>query len=204
MPSAAQNSAKQEELIEIASKLFYEQGYGMTGIKQIIDAAGIAKGTFYSHFPSKEALGLAWLRDRHHRWNQWLAADIDALDSPQDKLLGVFDFLVHWMKESDYRGCAFLNTCAETPDCSSPLRDEVSAHKRGLHDKFQELAIQHFHLDDPSGDPIPAARHKGTILYLLFEGALTEARNFHDPWPIMAARTEAASILSQSLSSTTL
>lgn len=53
-----ETASKRDELIEIASKLFYQQGYQATGIKQIIDEAGIAKGTFYSHFKSKEELGL--------------------------------------------------------------------------------------------------------------------------------------------------
>ena len=65
MPRKSNSSPKREELIEIASRLFYEQGYGATGIKQVIEEAGIAKGTFYSHFRSKEDLGLEWLKLRH-------------------------------------------------------------------------------------------------------------------------------------------
>ena len=64
MPSLNSKISKRDELVGIASDLFYEQGYGATGVKQIIDTAGIAKGTFYSHFTSKEELGLAWLKKR--------------------------------------------------------------------------------------------------------------------------------------------
>lgn len=201
MPARIQGSAKRKELIEIASRLFYEQGYGTTGIKQIIDTAGIAKGTFYSHFASKEELGLAWLRDRHQRWNAWLSAVVDPLDTPGQKILGTFEFLADWMKEAHYRGCAFVNTCAETPDGTSPLRQEVESHKLGLHAKFQELATQHYDVDDPtaSDQQIAAGRHKGSVLYLLFEGALLEAQIFRDQWPIHAAHTEAGMILATPL-----
>lgn len=202
MPAAKQVSPKRQELIEIASRLFYEQGYGATGVKQIIEAAGIAKGTFYSHFSSKEELGLAWLRDRHHRWNQWLAAELDPLETAGEKLLGCYDFLSRWMDDSDYRGCAFLNTGAETPDPDSPLREVVVAHKQELLDKFQKLAASHYPSTGGSraGKILEAAHHKGTILFLLFEGALVEAQNFRDQWPIQAARSEAECILAAPLS----
>ena len=63
--------SRREEIVEIASQLFYAQGFGATGIKQIIDTVGIAKGTFYTHFDSKESLGLAWLQARHSSWQAW-------------------------------------------------------------------------------------------------------------------------------------
>ena len=189
MPERNKASAKRKELIEIASKLFYEQGYGATGIKQIIDLAGIAKGTFYSHFSSKEELGLAWLRDRHQLWNQWLDDVIAPLRTPETKLLGMFTFLGNWMVKANFRGCAFINTCAETPDCS--LRREVEDHKRELHENFQDLARQHKSLEKPNA----ASKQLGTTLYLLFEGSLLEAQIFDDKWPIDSAKTIAKSLL---------
>ena len=111
-----------------------------TGIKQIIDTVGIAKGTFYTHFDSKEALGLEWLRARHANWNRWLEEALAPLETPAEKLLATFDFLESWLRDSDYRGCAFLNTMAETPMLEHPLRKEVTAHKAELHSQFKELA----------------------------------------------------------------
>ena len=201
MPARSQTTTKRSDLIEIASRLFYQQGYGATGIKQIIEEAGIAKGTFYTHFTSKEELGLAWLRDRHQRWTSWLAAEIDQLESPGKKIIGTFGFLATWMKDADYRGCAFINTCAETPDSNSPLRKEVESHKRGLHQMFQNLALQHSGFTDPSatGKKADAARHAGSVLYILFEGSLLEAQIFREPWPIQAAQSNAETMLASPL-----
>jgi AcrR family transcriptional regulator len=39
-----------------ALTLFREQGYAATTVEAITQAAGVAKGTFFAHFPSKEAL----------------------------------------------------------------------------------------------------------------------------------------------------
>ena len=46
---------RRQELLQIAYRLFTEKGYDNTSIDEIIAAAGIAKGTYYYHFPSKEA-----------------------------------------------------------------------------------------------------------------------------------------------------
>ena len=45
-----------ESIISVAQELFYGQGYESTSVANIIDAVGIAKGTFYHHFSSKEEL----------------------------------------------------------------------------------------------------------------------------------------------------
>jgi AcrR family transcriptional regulator len=45
-----------ESIISAAQQFFYSRGYESTSIAAIIDAVGIAKGTFYHHFASKEEL----------------------------------------------------------------------------------------------------------------------------------------------------
>jgi AcrR family transcriptional regulator len=45
-----------DRIITLATGLFYSQGLEKTPIQKIIDGVGIAKGTFYHHFKSKEDL----------------------------------------------------------------------------------------------------------------------------------------------------
>ena len=46
---------RKQELLKIAYQLFIEKGYENTSVDEIIATAGIAKGTYYYYFPSKEA-----------------------------------------------------------------------------------------------------------------------------------------------------
>ena len=46
---------RKQELLNIAYELFIQKGYEETSIDDIITQAHIAKGTYYYHFPSKEA-----------------------------------------------------------------------------------------------------------------------------------------------------
>ena len=45
-----------EKILNTAFALFLHRGYDHTPIQALIDAVGIAKGTFYHHFPSKDAM----------------------------------------------------------------------------------------------------------------------------------------------------
>lgn len=44
---------RREEIIEIATALFLENGFSGTSISLVADAAGITKASLYHHFPSK-------------------------------------------------------------------------------------------------------------------------------------------------------
>ncbi len=54
---------RRNEILDVAQQLFYQKGYEQTSIQEILGAVGIAKGTFYHYFASKEAL-LAALVER--------------------------------------------------------------------------------------------------------------------------------------------
>ncbi len=191
MEETGKQISKRDQLVEIASTLFYQQGFGATGIKQIIEAAGIAKGTFYSHFSSKEEIGIAWLQKRHQDWMQWLHASMEKSASPKGKLLRVFDFLESWMTESEFRGCAFLNTLSELPAPDNPMRHEIESHKQRLFDTISSLVGEHY-----KSQGTALVSQKAKVIFLLFEGALVEAQNFRDVWPIIAASKEVKTILS--------
>lgn len=67
---------KREELINIAKGFFYSVGYNKTSVQKIIDSAGVAKGTFYHYFKSKEDL-----------LNQFVDSEISALHKQLDIVL---------------------------------------------------------------------------------------------------------------------
>jgi AcrR family transcriptional regulator len=47
---------RRRELLDHAQALFFERGYDATSVNDVIAMAGISKGAFYHHFPSKESL----------------------------------------------------------------------------------------------------------------------------------------------------
>lgn len=55
-PSQARGIRRARELQEVATELFIEKGIEETTIDEIVERAGVAKGTFYHYYPSKAAL----------------------------------------------------------------------------------------------------------------------------------------------------
>jgi AcrR family transcriptional regulator len=65
-PRTKPAAVRREELLSAAQRLFLEQGIAASSIEQITARAAVAKGTFYLHFTSKEAL-IEALRERFAR-----------------------------------------------------------------------------------------------------------------------------------------
>jgi AcrR family transcriptional regulator len=51
-----QAEATRQLLISVARQRFAEKGYAATSIEEIIQGAGVARGSLYHHFPGKDAL----------------------------------------------------------------------------------------------------------------------------------------------------
>jgi AcrR family transcriptional regulator len=55
-PSTGSGTARRDELLAIAGRLFAERGFRNTTVRDIADAAGILSGSLYHHFDSKESI----------------------------------------------------------------------------------------------------------------------------------------------------
>jgi AcrR family transcriptional regulator len=51
-----QKAATAQQIFDVAVELFRTRGYHETTVEAITQAAGVAKGTFFTHFPTKEAV----------------------------------------------------------------------------------------------------------------------------------------------------
>jgi AcrR family transcriptional regulator len=63
-PRTKPAEVRREELLDSAERLFLEKGLAATSVDEIVSQADVAKGTFYLHFASKEALVIG-LQERY-------------------------------------------------------------------------------------------------------------------------------------------
>lgn len=68
------NATTPERILQAARRLFVQQGYTATSMRQVAEAAGIGKATIYHHFPDKEAILMTLLDDIHAAMLSTLAA----------------------------------------------------------------------------------------------------------------------------------
>lgn len=77
MPKKKKFTKKENEILDAAEKLFGRKGYEKTTVNNILDEVGIAKGTFYYYFESKEEV----LDSVVHRVTETITARAQAISS---------------------------------------------------------------------------------------------------------------------------
>ncbi|EJN94727.1 TetR/AcrR family transcriptional regulator [Streptococcus ratti] len=68
---------KKQALKTAACEIFSKKGYKATGISEITKKAGVAAGTFYNYYDSKEAIFLDVYIDENNRVRQAMMDEID-------------------------------------------------------------------------------------------------------------------------------
>jgi AcrR family transcriptional regulator len=157
-----------ERVLDVAGKLFYENGIHAVGVESIAAEAGVTKKTLYDRFGSKDTLIRYYLHRRDERWREHLRAYVERSTriSPQRRLLLAFDALEDWINTENSRGCAFINAQAELADPGHPGRDVIREQKQWMMDLLRALARQ-------AGARNP--RRVATSLFVLLEGATVTA-----------------------------
>ncbi|GAB3157736.1 TetR/AcrR family transcriptional regulator [Amycolatopsis stemonae] len=131
-----------KRVLATAGELFYERGINAIGVDTVAEAAGVTKKTLYDRFGSKDALIVAYLRDRDLRWRDWLRHYVEEHGTtPAEKVLLVFDALAAWMRHNSPRGCAFVNAHAELADPAHPARTVIAEDKHWVRGYLTSLAV---------------------------------------------------------------
>jgi len=178
-------ASARDRLLAAADELFYAEGVQTVGIDRIIERAGVAKGSLYNVFGSKEELVAAYLASRHDGTTGRLTKAIDRFDDPRLKILAVFDAQARLFEEPDFNGCAFIaaSTEARPGGLVESAADRFRAWIRAM---FTDLAEQ-------AGAPAPVTL--GRQLHLLYDGAGLAARMDHGDAGIAQTTRDAAQAL---------
>lgn len=165
-----------ERIVNTASRLFYKQGYNSTGINQVIKEADVAKASLYQHFPSKEDLLIEYLKITALNTNKILRDIIKKFDSPKDKVLALFDFLLDFSNLTEFNGCNFLNIAAELPRDDGKIKVLIRNQKNEIRALFAEI-LEPIHKEDLADE-----------LYILFDAALISGKVYGDLWPLKTTK----------------
>jgi AcrR family transcriptional regulator len=165
-----QKLSPREQILETASRLFYRDGIRAVGVDTIVAESGVAKMTLYRHFPSKDALVVAYLERSQARFREWMEGLIAPhAGNPRRALEAVFEGVVDLTRSPECLGCAFLGTAAEFPQLKHPGHRKAMDHKRAVLARLAELA-------SAAGAHNPAGLAEQ--LLLLMDGAWGAVRMF--------------------------
>ena len=113
-------------LLAAGLELVHARGFTASGVKDITDAAGVPKGSFYAYFPSKEAFAAEILE---HYWTDIEARLLPILDAggtARDRITRFFHALADEHEAGDFLlGCLVGNLSLELGGSSEPVRTEL-------------------------------------------------------------------------------
>jgi AcrR family transcriptional regulator len=81
-------AVREEQLLEVAEKVFAEQGYQGTSIEDISREAGVTRPVVYDHFGSKEGIYLACVRRARAELERLINEAAGTSDDPAAQLWG--------------------------------------------------------------------------------------------------------------------
>jgi AcrR family transcriptional regulator len=172
-PPSAPTSAARERILLTAHDLFYQGGIRATGIDRVIAESGVAKMTFYRHFPSKNDLILAFLAHRHTLWLTWFD---DALTRHGNTPQALLPTLEEWFTQPSFRGCAFLNSVGELGSTLPQVRELTRSHKTDMTRRIAQLL------------PATESGHQDALaLSMAVDGAIVRAQFDDTPQSALAA-----------------
>ncbi len=127
MKKRIQKIEARTKLLQTGLRLFAENGYNGTGIKEIVDEVGVPKGSFYNYFKSKEDFSVEIIQFYSDSlsvlWDGFLAS---GPSEPLGALRHSFEMVISHHEQSRVRtGCLIGNLAAEISEASELCREKM-------------------------------------------------------------------------------
>ena len=169
--------------MQVASELFYRQGFRATGINEVIEKSGVAKATFYKHFPSKDDLGVVYLKELHKAEMTVLDKAFREAKGPVEEFLSILGSLIPWLIETRFRGCPYLNMASEIPDPRSPLRKEGTRLYDAIRSRIEKLTNELINSDSTKYGHLDSRELIDNYM-VQYSGAIALAELYNEIWPV--------------------
>lgn len=93
----ARGEERRRQILDVATRLFAEQGYHPTSVADVVDGCGVGKGVFYWYFDSKEALLGEILRSGQQARRRHQRDAIAGVDDPVEQMAVGIRSGMEWM-----------------------------------------------------------------------------------------------------------
>jgi TetR/AcrR family transcriptional repressor of nem operon len=120
------NPEVRKRLLAAGLDLIHLRGFAASGVKDITDAAGVPKGSFYAYFPSKEAFASAILDAYWVDIETRLVPILGGDGSMQERITRFFHALANEHEAGNFLlGCLIGNLSLELSSSSEPIRTQL-------------------------------------------------------------------------------
>ncbi len=115
------------KLLKKAEDMLWKRGYDGTSVNDLVRAAGVSKGAFFHHFPSKQAL-ISHIIDSYARQEllKPLQYHLSRARTPKHALLNWIQERYRNYESTDFkRGCLLGNFALELSDKDEEVREQL-------------------------------------------------------------------------------
>ncbi len=131
------NCCKREKILKSGLELFVSQGFHGTPTSQIAKHAGVANGTLFHYFPSKEDLIVSIYIDAKREYFEQIKKGLILQKSSKAKVKHWFVETLSWgiTRKNEYSYCHLYNC---SPFVSDEAKKETDSHAEALKTVYQE------------------------------------------------------------------
>lgn len=122
MTPPARGTARQK-LLDAGEAVVLERGYVAASVDAICERAGVTKGSFFHHFPTKEALGRELVLAFSARQGGQFAEACDGIDDPLDRIYCMVDLASGAADDPRMKGCLVGTVAQEVAETHPELRE---------------------------------------------------------------------------------
>ena len=171
-------------LVEAGLQIMLEKGYHHTGIQDVLQAAGVPKGSFYYYFPSKEAFALEVIAAFAAAYLERLEQSLgETTQSPLTRLRRHLEqTLARFARRGCRGGCLIGNLSQELADQSARFGAQLEAVLTSWRERYTRLFREAQAVGELRADLDP--QHVADFYLNSFEGALLRAKVSKSPEPL--------------------
>lgn len=89
-----------DRILDAAEQLYTQRDQASIGMNEIARAAGCSRATLYRYFENREALRTAYVHRETRRLGRAIAARIDGIDDPRERLIASMTAALRMVRES--------------------------------------------------------------------------------------------------------
>jgi len=131
-------------ILEAGAGIIHLKGYHNTGIQEILQAAGVPKGSFYNYFSNKEDFGLQII-DYFTGFFLSISKPIqeNTAFSPLEKIKKILELFMDLFKSKDFAyGCPIGNLAQEMGDLSPAFREKLKSALENMVDTYSGILAE--------------------------------------------------------------
>lgn len=120
-------SETRRQIVNVADRLFYEQGFEGTSFADIALGVGLSRGNFYYHFKTKDEILGAVIAQRMANTRAMLEAWEHETASPTDRILSFIHILIANQARIMSFGCPVGTLCNELAKLNHAAKDNAAS-----------------------------------------------------------------------------